>query len=107
MELKGKLTVEVESLQKVQQLCLRHIPGYDAERFEPVALRVFAADEFIVTVYAAERNSNHAVRELKFPVKKFKLQTMDWQEIYAIVQAFNFTLTTGIIPLEDMDVVNR
>ena len=99
--------MRVNEAQKLEALCVKHIPGYDSKRFAVVALRVFASKEFIVTIYAADKTSNKTVRELRYPVKKFKVQTLSMQELFELVGAFNFTLSVDNYDVEDMDVTNR
>jgi hypothetical protein len=106
-DLRGKMSVKLDTSKDLEDLCEAHIPGYDKKRFQIVAVRVFAAGEFIVTIYAEDKQSNKSVRELRFPVKKFKIQTLSMAELFQYVEAFNFTVSDDDYYLEDMDVTNR
>lgn len=106
-ELHGKITVQMDPEKNIEQLCVKHIPGYDTGRFEVVAVRVFASREFVVTIYAADKISQKTVRELRYPVKKFKVQTLSMAELFEFVTAFNFTVHTEHYDIDDMDVINK
>src|SRR5690349_6486369 len=106
-DLRGKISVKLWEQMDLEDLCIAHIPGYDKERFEIVAVRVFASKEFIVTVYAADKQSQKTVKELRYPVKKFKIQTLSMNELFNFVEAFNFTVSDDDYYLEDMEVTNK
>jgi hypothetical protein len=106
-DLKGKISVKLFEAMDLEDLCMVHIPGYDKERFQIVAVRVFASKEFIVTVYAEDKQSNKTVGELRYPVKKFKIQTLSMAELFNFVEAFNFTVSDDDYYLEDMEVTNK
>jgi hypothetical protein len=106
-DLRGKISVRLNESKDLEELCAKHIPGYDRDRFEIVAIRVFASKEFIVTVYAADKVSNKTVRELRYPVKKFKIQSLAMHELYEFVEAFNFTISADDYDVDDMDVTNK
>ena len=91
----------------LQDLCIKHIPGYEKERFDIVAVRVFASKEFIVTIYAADKQSNKTVKEMRYPVKKFKVQSLSMAELFDFVEAFSFTVSDDNFYLEDMEVTNK
>ncbi len=106
-DLKGKIAVKLSDQMDLEDLCVEHIPGYDRERFEIVAVRVFASKEFIVTIYAADKHSQKSVKELRYPVKKFKIQTLSMSALFNFVEAFNFTVSDDDYYLEDMEVTNK
>jgi hypothetical protein len=106
-DLEGKLTVKLRSQVNMNDFCAKRIPGYDPERFDVVAVRVFAGAEFIVTIYAADKLSEKNVKVDKFPVKKFKLENLSFSELFNMVEAFNFTIGNKEYNLEDMEVINK
>src|SRR5688572_19302761 len=106
-DLRGKIAVKLFDNMDLEDLCAAHIPGYDRGRFEVVAVRVFASKEFIVTIYAEDKLSQKTVKELRYPVKKFKIQTLSMAELFNFVEAFNFTVSDDDYYLEDMEVTNK
>jgi hypothetical protein len=105
--LEGKITVELRDQIDLNNFFATRIPGYDPERFDVVAIRVFAGAEFIVTVYAADKLSEKNVKVDKYPVKKFKLEHLSLSELFNVVEAFNFTMGNKEYNLEDMEVINK
>jgi hypothetical protein len=86
----------------------RAMAGYDAERFEAIALRVYyEAVSPIVTLYAIDklRKQNSSDPD-KLPVHKFKMQ-MTFEELFSYFKQFDFTVATGDYKLENMEVVNK
>jgi hypothetical protein len=106
-DLRGKIAVRVKDNMDLEDLCVKYIPTFDKKRFEIVAVRVFAAGEFIVTIYAADKESNKDVGTKKYPVKKFKIETLSMSELFAFVDAFNFTVSNEEYEIEDMTVTNK
>lgn len=105
-EWEGKLTVKLHNAEDLTSFCKRYVPGFDAGRYKPVAVRVFAAGEFIVTIYALDHmHEGSATGNLN--VKKFKLENVTMQQIFHLAESFNFTLSSPDYPLEEMRVMNR
>jgi hypothetical protein len=107
LKMEGKLAVEIPDKELLQEFCKKHIPSYDATRFELVALRLYNGPSLIVTVYAADKSSHKTVRELRYPVKKFKLEKVPTGDLLFLSRQFNFTLSVPHYDLDDMDVTNR
>lgn len=106
-DLKGKIAVKFFNERHLEELCLKHISGYEIERFEIVAIRVFAGKEFIVTVYAADKNSHKTTSGNKFAVKKFKIENIEPSEILKYVEAFNLTVGDDAYHLDEMEITNK
>lgn len=89
--------------------CMQHIAGYNPDRLEAFALRVFYGKEISVTVYAKDnyKSDDDNFDKDKMPVKKFKLDKTALHHLFNITGECNFTLSTGNYPLEDMEVINR
>ena len=102
-EFKGSISASLSAHQLID-LCLRHIPGFDENRYRIVAIRVFAGTEFIVTVYANDlRHSENT----KLQVRKFKIETLSHTEFYNYVYGYNFTVFDGAIDPGLMEVENK
>lgn len=101
---KGKISAEFSS-QQLHDLCQRHIPGIDLNRFKIIAIRVFAGKEFIVTVFASDTLKETEGQQL--PVKKFKIETLSHAEFFNYVYGYNFTLSENNLSMNDLQVINR
>jgi hypothetical protein len=107
MDMAGKISVKLDH-QKLMRTLTRLIPGFDPARLEIIAIRVFAAKEFIVTVYAADKENHRSIlHEGKKAVKKFKLQNATLAEFYECSEAFNFTLGDEHHDLDEMEIINK
>lgn len=74
------------------------LAGYDANKYEAVALRVYIENKPVVTVYA---------RPLGAPglqVEKFKTE-MSLDDLFFNLRQLNFTVTTGEYEIDDMEVI--
>jgi hypothetical protein len=108
-DLGGVMSVKFTPGNHFNEYCAKHIDNYDPLQFEILAVRVFYGKETIVTVYAIDRarlkGTTHSPG--KMPVKKFKLKAPFLKDIIPFIEECNFTLTTGLVPLERMEVENR
>ena len=105
----GGIHVTLAEGQTLDDLCAQYIDDYNPERFEAIAIRLFAGKETIVTVYALDktRQENSTVDTAKLPIKKFKLEHVSVRELLQFFDDFNFTLSSGNYNLEDMEVTNK
>lgn len=105
----GNISIKMANGQTLDDFCFQHIPDYNRDRFEALAIRVFVGDETIITIYAVDkkRQEGTSFGENKIPVKKFKLTTVPLSELFSYCSSFNCTLSTGNYPLENMEVVNK
>ena len=102
-ELKGKIAATFTP-EQLNELCARHVPGFDNNRYRIIAIRVYAGTEFIVTVYANDLKHSE---NTKLQVKKFKIETLSHTEFYNYVYGYNFTVFNGAIDPELMEVENQ
>jgi hypothetical protein len=105
--LEGKISVEFFSHLNIEELCIKHIPSYDPERFEVAAVRVFSGEEFTITVYAADKLNLSKSLPGKLKVKKFKIRSLLPMEFLNYVKAYNFTLENKVYDTENMLVINK
>jgi hypothetical protein len=106
-EFEGKISVNFNE-PALNALCAKYVTGFDPARFEIIAVRVFSGNEFIVTIYAFDKQSNTGtISEGKVPVKKFKLERVGGIELLEVIQAFNFTAGSGSHELDEMEVTNK
>ncbi len=107
--LSGMISVKFANDQSLEDFCTANILDYNRDRFEAVAIRIFLGDETIITVYAVDkmRQENSTINPAKIPVKKFKISTMNINELFSYISGFNCTLSTGNYSLEDIEVINK
>jgi hypothetical protein len=103
----GKITVKFFD-GSLERFCKKHIGEFDANRFEIVAMRIFAAQGFTVTIYAIDReNKSTRLPPHKQPTRKFKIENVNAADIPQIVESFNFTLAAENFDLNEIEVMNR
>jgi hypothetical protein len=107
--LSGGISVRLRNGQSLDQFCSKYIPDYNPDRLEAVAIRLYVGKETIVTIYALDKNRREGdnFNPQKLPVKKFKLEKLSSFDLFDAFEEFNFTLSTGNYPIEDMEVVNK
>ena len=108
-DVSGTMTVKMANKQTLDDFCVQHIPEYNKDRLEALALRVYVGDETVITIYAVDkhRQEGSSFSEGKIPVKKFKLSNVPLSALFSYCDSFNCTLSTGNYPLEDMEVINK
>lgn len=104
--MEGPMNIRFKAGITFQQYCAMHIVGFDPDKLEILAVRLFYGDEITVTVYAAEKQRQDSP-DGTIPVRKFKLQVDFLKDIMAFVETCNFTLSTGHYPLDQMRIVNK
>jgi hypothetical protein len=108
-ELKGFLSLKLKQGKTLDQFCERNFDNYNSDQFEAVAIRLFYGKEVSVTLYALDKvrqeGTNYNIN--KIPVKKFKSGTVSMSSLFEFVHEFNFTLTAGNYPIDDMQVINK
>jgi hypothetical protein len=85
------------------------IAGYNADRFDPVALKIFSEKgSLIITLYAfdKEKAKSKNLPRKKFPVKKFKVQ-MSWDDFIRHVKNFDVVVSGGEYDISGMVVENK
>lgn len=108
-ELKGSISMKLNAGKTLDEFCDKNFDNYNSDQYEAVALRVFYGKEIAVTLYALDKvrqeGSNYNIN--KIPVKKFKTSSFGLSELFGFIDEFNFTLSAGNYPLEDMEVINK
>jgi hypothetical protein len=104
----GKISAKFHANSGIETFCAKHILHYDSKRFHIVAVRVFAAKEFIVTVYLDDKLKEiSTIHPGKILVKKFKIENITATEFFDLIEAFNFTLSNDHYDLDNMEVINK
>lgn len=108
-QLKGILSVTIEPGKSLNDFCKLNFNNFDPERFEALALRVFHGKETVVTLYAVDKSRQDGTNgeSDKLPVKKFKSTDLSLTHMLPFVKEFNFTVTSGNYPVENMEVTNK
>jgi len=107
--LKGRISLKFKPEKNLDEFCESNFEHYDKERFEAIAVRLFYGDEIIVTLYALDkaRQQGEVYYCGKLPVKKFKTTTISLAQVLPFIEEFNFTLTSGRYPLDEIEVINK
>ena len=108
-DISGGFTVKLRDNLSLDDICMENVPDYNRDRFEAVALRLFAGKEVIVTIYAIdkERQEGSNFNGDKIPVKKFKIENVNVSKFFEWFREFNFTINTGNYKMEDLEVINK
>lgn len=106
-ELSGIISAEMHKDKRLDDFCIQHIPGYNPDRMEAIAVRLYAGKENYITVFALDKNvqENSAVVADQLPVLKFRINQVSPEMLFAFFAEYNFTLSTGNYDLEDMVVI--
>ena len=82
------------------------LAGYDPAAYEAVAIRVFYENSPVITVYAKYKNETSSGNGSKLKVHKFKKE-IELSNFFNKLKEFNFTVTTGDMEIDNMEVVNK
>ena len=106
-ELHGKITLNLNK-KPLEALLKKHVTAYDPARFEVVALRLYFANELVLTVFAHDlQNHSSTISSDRVPVKKFKIQITSPADLLGISDNFNFTVCNDKSTLDEMEVINK
>lgn len=105
----GGISVKLRNNISLDDFCVQHLPTYDPDRFEAIAIRLFSGQETIITVYALDktRQEGSSYNPSKIPVKKFKIETLSSSAIFDLFEEYNFTLQLGNYEITDMEIINK
>ena len=72
-DISGNIAVKFANGQNLDDFCVQHIADYNRDRFEAIAIRVFAGNETVITIFAMDklRQEGSTFTPGKIPVKKF------------------------------------
>ncbi|HTF05952.1 MAG TPA: hypothetical protein VK826_18110 [Bacteroidia bacterium] len=83
--------------------------NYDADRYDPIALKVFVSEnQPVVTLYVLDKSAQEKDNypKDKLPTRKLKLQ-LSWSELFMFVRRFDLVVTNGGYNIADMVVINK
>lgn len=107
-DLSGSASLEFHDSETINSFTSL-IPGMDASRFDPVALKIFLSGETpLITLYAIDKlkmDTNKMMAD-EMPVRKFK-SPISWPELFRFVKSFDLVVNDGRYNLENMRVENR
>lgn len=106
--LTGKASLEFINKESFNRFAAR-ITDYNPDRFDPVALKVYASfSSWIITLYALDKNKQEQESSPveKLPVRKFKME-MDSHTFLNCIRSFDLVVTDRAFDLEDIEVMNR
>ena len=108
-DISGGITVKLRDGLTLDDICMQNIDDYNKDRFEAIALRLFAGKEVIATMYVLDklRQEGSNYNPEKLPVKKIKIENVSVSKLFEWFDEFNFTINTGNYNIEDMEVINK
>jgi hypothetical protein len=108
-KLKGTIAIELKPDKTLEEFCEKNFNNYNHDQYEAVAIRLYFGKEVVVTLYALDkvRQEGTTYHKDKLPVKKFKMNAVYSADVLSFIDEFNFTITTGNYPIEDMEVINK
>ncbi|MCE3294389.1 MAG: hypothetical protein K0R65_103 [Crocinitomicaceae bacterium] len=107
-DLGGVISLEFIPGISLNDFCAKHIENYDPQRYDVLALRFHYGQEMSLIAYAIDNEySSKDDDPLKGPVKKFKIDNFSISDILSYITECNFTITTGLHPLKDLDLINQ
>lgn len=104
----GGISVKLKQGRTLNDFCLDHLPHYNVDQYEAVAIRLYAGKEITFTIFALDKFlKKESIDIHKLPIKKFKIQTLPLAVLLDYFEEFNFTLSTGNYDIADMEVINN
>lgn len=103
----GKASLDLHDQQAFYAF-LASIAEYDPDRYDPVALKIYIAENHpVVTLYVLDKNAQESGEypKDKLPVRKLHLQ-LQWGELFSFVRSFDLVVTPGSYDVKDMRVIN-
>jgi|GEM_PF-676840 len=95
--------------EEVFNAFLTRTAGYDPDRFDPVALKIFIQGKKpVLTLYALDKSKQELkdCPQDKLPVKKFKM-AVTWADLFSWIKRFDLVVSTGAYDVKDMRVINK
>lgn len=106
--LTGKASLEFLNRESFNEFAAK-MTDYNPDRFDPVALKVYAAfSGFIITLYAVDKSRQEQTTASgeKLPVKKFKME-MDAHTFLNSIKSFDLVVSDDAFDISDIEVINR
>jgi hypothetical protein len=108
-DLTGKAAMDLFRKDDFNSLALKLIAGYNPDRFDAAAVRVFIQKGSpVVTIYAVDKfkQDQQDYPKNKLPVKKFKLN-LSLEDFMHHFKRVDLTLTNQAYDIADMLVINK
>ena len=107
--LSGYAALDLYRKEDLNSLAMKLVPGYNPDRFDAMALRLFVQkQEPSLVLYAVDKDKmeqDHYPKN-KLPVKKFRLQ-ITFRKFLQSIKRLDFTLGTDAYDISDMLVTNK
>jgi hypothetical protein len=106
--MEGKLSVTFSSNASLQAFCQRTFANFDPKLHDIIAIRLYYSEEIILTLYALDKERNKEEKEPgTLQVRKFKVIKPSLHTVASLIREFNFTITNGNYPLDQIEVINK
>lgn len=106
--LTGKSSLDFMSRESFNEFAAK-LTDYNPDRFDPVALKVFASfNSWVITLYAVDksRQEQSGTHGEKLPVHKFKME-MDCHTFLNCIKSFDLVVSDNAFDIADMEVINK
>jgi hypothetical protein len=107
--LNGNAAIDLYPDEDLNALAVKLIKGYDTDRYDAAAIRLFVQKrEPVITLYAVDkyRRDHDDFPKDKLPVKKFKM-IIPFEEFLKHIKRFDFTISNGAYDIENILVTNK
>ncbi|MEO6904093.1 MAG: hypothetical protein ABI315_13225 [Bacteroidia bacterium] len=89
----SKSSVKLKSGKTLKDFCLEHLPNYNPEHYEALAIKFYAGKEISLTIFASIKLLKKQIRSTcQLPIKKFKIQRLPLAVLLDYFEEFNFTI---------------
>jgi len=105
----GRAAIDFFRKEDLNSFASKLIEGYNPDRFDAAALRLFVQkDSPVVTLYAVDKlkQDQGNYPHNKLPVKKFKID-ISFEDFLKHIRSFDLTVTNDAYDIEDMLVMNK
>lgn len=101
-------TIKFVESSPVDDFCTLHIPGYEVNRYEAIALRIYYGSKMDIIIYAIDKEylGKGEYSNGRLPVKQFCLHNLYLKELLPYIDEMHFCVQTGRYPLDEIELLN-
>lgn len=100
-------SVKLKRGKTLNDFCLEHLPNYNPEHYEALAIRLYAGKQIMFTIFASAKFLKKQITSTyhQIPIKKFKIQKLPLAVLLDYFEEFSFTI--GKADYDSMDTRNN
>ncbi len=90
-------SIKITTDQTMDEFCERYIQGYNRDRFDALAFRVYIGQGTLLTVFVVDKGKQEGknLDREKMSVKRFKINSIPASELLNYCASFNYMVLTG------------